>query len=504
MAEIFGLDFGTTNSLAATVAAGRAISYVDDEGRSHPSVVLYRGEETIVGRRAKDQLDVSGAGVIGDAVRSPKAELGSGHAIHVAGAPREPREVVSEILRHVREQALGHPANRETRSTFAEAVMTIPVNMDGRARRELRQAAADAGILVRQFVHEPLAALYGYLREQPDWRRAMTALEGKLVLVFDWGGGTLDLTLCQLVRGTLVQVHNRGDGRVGGDQFDERLRYLVRRRHAEQYGLEVLQHQPGAEAKLLNRCEQAKITLSAGEDAPVFIPNYLAADGPAADVDVTIHRKELEDLCADIVQQGMRSIDLLLDRSGVNDLAIELVLATGGMVQMPVIRRRLRERFGPIRVPDVEEGQQLIAKGAAWIAHDDQRLRLAKPFELLLANDAPVSLVDDSSDLPIRDTELAFEFGLNCVDPRDGFARFQFIRPVRPGRVQPTDERLPYCTLLLPIDTTAAPLVERLTVSVRIDHDLVAHVTARSDLAREEATAEIHGLEFGLDVSETA
>ena len=62
---------------------------------------------------------------------------------------------------------------------------------------------------------------------------------------------------------------------------------------------------------------------------------------------MTIHRQELEDLCADIVEQGMSSIDLLLDRTGVNDSAIELVLATGGMVQMPVIRRRLRERFGP-------------------------------------------------------------------------------------------------------------------------------------------------------------
>jgi hypothetical protein len=233
--------------------------------------------------------------------------------------------------------------------------------------------------------------------------------------------------------------------------FPISVRHLVRRRHAEQYGLDVLDRQPGAEAKLLNRCEQAKITLSAGDDAPVFVPNYLAAEGPAADVEVTIHRQELEDLCADIVQQGMSSIDRLLDRTGVTDSAIELVLATGGMVQMPVIRRRLRERFGPVRVPDVEDGQQLIAKGAAWIAHDDQRLWLAKPFELLLANDAPVSLVDDASDLPIRDTELVFEFGLNCVDPRDGFARFQFIRPVRPG-TGPADRRAPSLLHLAPSD----------------------------------------------------
>jgi hypothetical protein len=89
---------------------------------------------------------------------------------------------------------------------------------------------------------------------------------------------------------------------------------------------------------------------------------------------------------------------------------------------------------------------------------------------------------------------------MHCVDPRDGFARFQFLRPIRPGRTQPTDERLPYCTLLLPIDTSAAPLVERLTVGVRIDHDLVAHVSARSDLAGEERSMEVHGLEFGLGI----
>lgn len=502
MAEVFGLDFGTTNTLAATVAAGRAVTFGDDEGRPHPSVVLYHGAETIVGREAKDQLAESGAGVIGDAVLSPKAQLGTGHSIHVAGAQREPREIVGEILRHVRERAAAHPANREIRLPFDEAVVTVPVNMDGRARGELRQAAADAGIRVHQFVHEPLAALYGYLREQPDWRRALTELEGKLMLVFDWGGGTLDLTLCQLIGGTLVQIHNRGDDRVGGDQFDERLRHLVKRRHAEQHDLGVLRHQPGAEAKLLNRCEQAKITLSSSDDAPVFILNYVAEEGAAADVDLAVTREELETLTEDLVQQGLQSIDRLLDRTGVNDASIELVLATGGIVRMPVIRRRLRERFGSVRVPDVEEGDRLIAKGAAWIAHDGRRTRLAKPFELLLANDTPVTLVRDSVDLPTRDRQLSYELGLHCVDPRDGFARLQFLRPVRPGRTQPSDERLPYCTLLLPIDTTAAPLRERLTVSVVVDQDLVVHVAARSELAQEQTTDEIHGLEFGLAVGE--
>ena len=92
MAEIFGLDFGTTNTLVATVASGRALVYADDQNRSHPSVVIYRGDETIVGRLAKEQLGQSGAGVIGNAVVSPKAKLGSGHTFPrgrtIAPAPR--------------------------------------------------------------------------------------------------------------------------------------------------------------------------------------------------------------------------------------------------------------------------------------------------------------------------------------------------------------------------------------------------------------------------------
>src|SRR5262249_50706487 len=163
-----------------------------------------------------------------------------------------------------------------------------------------------------------------------------------------------------------------------------------------------------------NRCEQAKITLSTAEDAPVLVLNYVVADGTAADVDVTVTRQELEDLTADIVQQGMNSIDLVLDRAGVTDASIELILATGGMVRMPVIRRRLRERFGPVRVPDVGEGDRLIAKGAAWIAQDGRRLRLAKPFEVLLADDAPATLVGETVDLPTRDSQLSYQFGLHC------------------------------------------------------------------------------------------
>lgn len=502
MAEVFGLDFGTTNSLAARVvrrdgAGARAVTYVH-EGRPHPSVVLYRGDQVVVGRAAKDQLATVGAGVVGDAVVSPKAQLGRDQPFHVAGASRTPREVVAEILRHVYQDACD-----QSELTFDEAVVTIPVNMGGRGRRDLRRAAADAGFSIRQFVHEPLAALYAYLRESQDWERRVAELEGKLMLVVDWGGGTLDLTLCQLVDGTVMQLHNSGDSRVGGDVFDDRLRHLVRNGHAKEHGLDVLDPQPGAEAKLVASCEQAKITLSDAADAQVDVLNYLTAER-GRHVEVTVSRDDLERLTEDLVLQGLASIDRVLDRGGIEAASLELVLATGGMMGMPVIHHRLRERFGPARVPKVEHGDRLIAKGAAWVAHDERMVRLSKPFEVLLASDSPATLIPETVDLPTRGTQAPYSFGFHCVDPRDGVARFQFLRAVRPGHVQPTDPRIPYCTLFLPVDPSARPLGERLTVQVMIDDDLVAHVSASSDLVRERAEAEIHGLEFGLSLRDLA
>ena len=84
--------------------------------------------------------------------------------------------------------------------------MSIPIQMTGLARRELREAANKAGFRIWQFVHEPLAALYAFLRSDPEFNRRLAELEGRVVLVFDWGGGTLDLTLCKFSAGTFVRI----------------------------------------------------------------------------------------------------------------------------------------------------------------------------------------------------------------------------------------------------------------------------------------------------------
>ena len=496
MAEIVGLDFGTTNSLVSFVLGDRATALTDKENGDlpHPSVVWFHGTEVVVGRRAKEQLGEGADGFAAGIVQSPKAYLGRGESLIVSGVARSASDVVAEVFRYLRADAAaqGHD--------FDRAVVTIPVILDGRGRRELRDAALKAGVRIVQFVHEPLSALYAYLRDQESFGRALAQLHDKLVLVFDWGGGTLDLTLCRLSGDTLSQVANLGDRNIGGDRFDERLRNFVVKRHLEMHGVQVPDVAPGADRTLIHRCEQSKIELSDQGESTVFVKNYLRAPGPEQNLSVRITRDDLERLTRDLIDEGIDAVRQLLANVGRPPEAIELCLATGGMIRMPRIRERLDEIFGIARVPRLPHGDRIISEGAAWIARDRTRLSLAKPMELLHADDTYVTVLPAGTQLPLENEELRQSLGMYCVDPRDGYAKFHFARPEWPNRIQPSDKRLPYATLLVGVDATAKPLLERLEVEVAVDHDLVAGVSARSSLIEDVQTMEVHDLEFGLRV----
>jgi molecular chaperone DnaK len=190
--QVFGLDFGTTNSLLSVIDSTatdkkETVYHLTEEGRDrpHPSVLWYRGSEIIVGREARDHLDAGAEAIAGSFVRSPKRLLDQDAPVHVAGRDIDPRDVIAEVLRFLRRDAA---SGRTDARSVERAVVTIPVRLDGAGRRRLREAARKAEIGVVQFVHEPLAALYAYLRSQADYRRRLAELDQARVLVFDWGG----------------------------------------------------------------------------------------------------------------------------------------------------------------------------------------------------------------------------------------------------------------------------------------------------------------------------
>ena len=504
----FGLDFGTTNSLVAFIPAkGEAISLSDQAtGRPHPSVIWYRGRDVVVGTEARKNMDLTETGAPPGFVRSPKMSLRRNGPIFVDGRPIDPTDAVAEVLKHLKEDAAAPRDGPASGHNLRRAVFTIPVDFGGPERRSLREAARKAGLGVVQFVHEPVAALYAYLRSKPDMGRELARLEGRSVLVFDWGGGTLDLTLCKIQGGSIMQVANLGDNEVGGDRFDERLRNLLRTKHAAAHGIDDITalEQPGMAAKLLHQCEIVKIQLSdpTADSEDVIIRNYLKSDGPTRNLVGSVTQAELDAQSASIVAHGLSRIDEILELARLTYQDIELCLATGGMVNMPAIRDGLTERFVG-RVPKLENGDRIIAEGAAWIAHDGLRLTLSKPIEILIADTSGrgtyYPLVDAGWTLPLEnETQNVTNTRLFCTDPREGVAVVEIAKPVKLGRAVPTDARRTLCVTKVQVDPNAQPLLERIECHLQIDHDYVARVILRSTGRGDNTVEEFHELEFGL------
>lgn len=498
---ILGLDFGTTNSLAVSIdprtQKPRAYTDIRDD-RPHPSTVWYRAGDIVVGRDARARMDSGDEAVSGEFVRSPKRLLIRQSPVNVDGSQRDPRQIVAEVLKYIRSDA-GASQRGNAAVQIEQAVFTIPVNLDGFGRRALRDAAMRAGIGVVQFVHEPLAALYAWLRTQADFARRVAELDGRRLLVFDWGGGTLDLTLCLVRDGKLIQIANDGDNEVGGDFFDDVLRAEVRRRHAEEHGLENVTALENGDSgtRLLNQCEQAKIALSDHDTFTVFVSNYLRSE-KGRNLKVEVTRRDIEEWTAGLINRGLACIDRLIQNAGLSPQEIELCLPTGGMVNVAAIRSGLVERFRG-RVPKLENGDRIIAEGAAWIAHDGLRLTLAKPIELTEPFGGHIEIVDVNQLLPLQNqTVPVHKSQYYCTDPRDGIAKFQISRPVKAGQAGPADPRKPYVVLHVKVSPTTPPLAEKLQLQVSIDHDYVAHVTATSSLMGDKVEKEIFDLEFAL------
>ncbi len=495
--KVLGFDFGTTNSLISIIRGGRAINILKD-GMAFPSVVCYEGSRTIVGAEAKERLGEAGLGIHGNVIRSPKHFLGE-DSIHVEGVDRNPIDVVKDVVQYVYSTA--SDLRPDDLAGYQHAVVTIPVDMEGYRRRALRDAFRKAGLSIVQFVHEPLAALYAYFRSKEDPAAAMRQFEGKLLLVFDWGGGTLDLTLCRMTNGLLVQLVNDGTSEVGGDEFDEIIRNEVIKRALEkQENSGSISVHPDARLRLVHQCERAKIDLSNDQKALIYAPDVLiGAEDP--DLDSWVTREDLEDMVEPLVKKGVERIQSILEKANVAPAQVALCLATGGMSNMPIIRTRLHEWFGAQRVEVSDRTGSLIAEGAAWIAHDRARLSLAKNVELELARCNYLPLIKAGAKMPEAGESLRSEQILYCADPRDGFAKFSLCMPLRPGnKIRRHDQRRPLETFQVQVDPKAIPFRERIEMQLTLDENLILHASATSTNEHDQDGVEVHDLEFGLGI----
>ena len=490
--NVIGFDFGTTNSLISIVRGNRTINYLDEEQRPIPSVICYEGTKKLIGREAKERLAQAGLGVHGNIVRSPKMYLGK-DSVFVEGAEKSPVDIVADVVRYV-----FHQAQRQALDNISGAVVTIPVDMEGYRRRALRDAFKLAGLRIVQFVHEPLAALYGLFRIK-DVRTMLRRYDKKLILVFDWGGGTLDLTLCRPMGDMVIQIMNDGTDEVGGDVFDETIMNCLVQNVRSMRGIdESVGIQPGAKSRLMDRCERAKIDLSFRSNVEMFVSSFFSSV-EEEEFDYSLSQNELEQIVGPLLDKGFQRIERILENAGYTREQVSLCVATGGMSNMPAVRRRLHEWFGPERVEVPDSAASLIAEGAAWIAMDQTGLQLAKNIELLLARNSYLPIVKAGTAMPKEGEVNTDSFHLYCTDPRDGVAKFQIYAPKRAGNaVLPNEPRTNLAIATVKVDKEAQAFQERLELDVRINDDLILEAYARSLNFKDYDRCEVHNLEFGL------
>jgi molecular chaperone DnaK len=329
---------------------------------------------------------------------------------------------------------------------------------------------------------------------------ALREYDRRNVLVVDWGGGTLDLTLCQVNGLRLLQRRNSGSDDVGGRHFDEAIRNGVIEQFCKQAGIDAgSEVHADARIRLLHDSEENKIALSTRSSITFYRQGFFR--NPDATLEFRLTREAMEEMTRPIVQAGMGRITELLESAGIGSSQVALCLVTGGMAAMPAISGRLHELFGPQRVEVSERSATLIAQGSAWIAHDRQRLRLAKTIELQLARGSYLPLIPADTEMPIEREEKKRDFHLYCSDPRDGSAKFQLCTPSRRGPdVQTSDSRMPIGNLIVEVDQRAKPFRERLELELTIDDDMILHASAWSADVNDRAEAEFHDLEFGISM----
>lgn len=325
---IVGIDLGTTNSLVAAVIEGRPEVLSDPDGETIlPSVVgVDPSGSLITGTVARNQQ----VAFPDQTVASVKRHMGSMEKLALGEASYTPPEISAMILRRLRDRAsraLGCPVSR--------AVITVPAFFDESQRQATREAGELAGLSVQRIINEPTAAtlVYHAGSDQPHH-----------VLVYDFGGGTFDVSIVRMESGVIEVLSSKGDTHLGGDDFDAALMDRVADEFLNEHGVD-LREDAGTRWRLLRACEQAKRQLSLEASATIAEEFIAEKDGQPINLNAAVNRSEYEDLIAASVDRTIACVDDALRDTKLTLSQIDDLVLVGGTTRTPLIQQRLREEF---------------------------------------------------------------------------------------------------------------------------------------------------------------
>lgn len=496
----YGMDFGTTNSLIAFFDSDldKNLGAFTDAGRPHPSLVWYKPDSTrpVVGWEARQNMHRANTRMGHRFVHSVKRLMMKRGEVPILGTQRKsPSEVgadiISHLLRHAKDSRLA--AARE----LSSCVATVPVNSTGRYRRELRRAAELAGLKVDSFTHEPFAAVFGYYFSKG---LNLGKLPSSKVLVFDWGGGTLDITLVQVEDGHIFELGNSNLSDCAGDEFTEKLSAIARNKFLRRSALdpEILQFDAEAKDRIWINMEEAKIRLSREASVPVNVPDYTRHADSLSDLSEEISLLEYEAQIRQEVDLARSKVRACLDRAAVEAELVDLVLLVGGTSRTPAVYQMMREMF-VTRVVAVEDADAIIAKGAAVIAAHQWKPYLQKPITIKLADKSYLPLFKYGEILAAPLASKSFTF--YCVDGRNGEAHLLFYEQQRHGDA--SDQKSLNCNFSFPTprDVRHVSELDRFMINCSVTEDLTIRVEAKRSSEEATESVEIVDICYGLKVA---
>ena len=353
MARAVGIDLGTTNSVVSTLEGGEPEVIPNAEGaRTTPSVVAFSKDgDVLVGSVAKRQAVTN----VDRTISSVKRHMGTDWTTEIDGKKYTPQEISARILQKLKNDAEAYLNDKVT-----DAVITVPAYFNDAERQATKEAGEIAGLNVLRIVNEPTAAALAYGLDKGK--------EDELILVFDLGGGTFDVSLLEVGKDedgfSTIQVRaTSGDNRLGGDDWDQRIVNWLLEQVKSKTGADLSKDKIALQ-RLQEAAEQAKKELSSASSTNISL-QYLSVtpEGPIH-LDEKLSRAKFEDLTSDLLARTKKPFQDVIAEAGIKVSDISEVVLVGGSTRMPAVAELVKELTG--REPNKGVNpDEVVAMGAA-------------------------------------------------------------------------------------------------------------------------------------------
>ena len=353
MGRAVGIDLGTTNSAVTVLEAGEPKVIANAEGfRTTPSVVAFTKDGNIlVGETAKRQNVTN----VDRTVSSVKRHMGTTWKFKVDDKEYTPQEISARILMKLKRDAETYLGESVT-----DAVITVPAYFNDAERQATKEAGEIAGLNVLRIINEPTAAALAYGLDKGK--------EDELILVFDLGGGTFDVSLLEVGKDddfSTIQVRSTsGDNRLGGDDWDQRLVDHLVKKFKETTGVDVANDKIALQ-RLKEASEQAKKELSQSLSTQVQLPYLSLTESGPANLDETITRAQFESLTQDLLERTRKPFQDVIKEAGVKVGDIAHVVLVGGSTRMPAVSELVKSLLGGQEPNKGVNPDEVVSVGAA-------------------------------------------------------------------------------------------------------------------------------------------